>query len=58
MKRYPELINIESVTIASNSTTIDVIYTETLSSVKIPIPTVKEQLAILEFLKVKIPIYN
>jgi type I restriction enzyme S subunit len=49
---------IESVKIASNSTTIDVIYSETLSSVKIPIPTVKEQLAILEFLNVKIPIID
>ena len=49
---------IESVKIASNSTTIEVIYTETLSSVKIPIPTVKEQLAILEFLNVKIPIID
>ena len=49
---------IESVKIASNSTTIDVIYSETLSSVKIPIPAVKEQLAILEFLNVKIPIID
>ena len=49
---------IESVKIASNSTTIEVIYTETLSNVKIPIPTVKEQLAILEFLNVKIPIID
>ena len=49
---------IESVKIASNSTTIDVIYSETLSSVKIPIPTVKEQLEILEFLNVKIPIID
>ena len=49
---------IESVKIASNSTTIEVIYTETLSSVKIPIPVVKEQLAILEFLNVKIPIID
>ena len=49
---------IESVKIASNSTTIEVIYTETLSSVKIPIPTVTEQLAILEFLNVKIPIID
>ena len=49
---------IESVKIASNSTTIEVIYTETLSSVKIPIPMVKEQLAILEFLNVKIPIID
>ncbi len=49
---------IESVKIASNSTTIDVIYSETLSSVKIPIPRVKEQLEILEFLSVKIPIID
>ena len=49
---------IESVKIASNSTTIEVIYTETLSSVKIPIPTMKEQVAILEFLNVKIPIID
>ena len=49
---------IESVKIASNSTTIEVIYTETLSSVKIPIPTMKEQLEIVEFLNVKIPIID
>ena len=49
---------IESVKMESNSTTIDVIYSETLSSVKIPIPTVKEQLEILEFLNVKIPIID
>ena len=49
---------IESVKIASNSTTIEVIYTETLSSVKIPIPTVKEQLEIVEFLDVKIPMID
>ena len=49
---------IESVKIASNSTTIEVIYTETLSSVKIPIPTVKEQLEIVEFLNVKIPMID
>ena len=49
---------IESVKIASNSTTIEVIYTETLSSVKIPIPTVKEQLEIVEFLNVKISIID
>ena len=49
---------IESVKIESNSTTIEVIYSETLSSVKIPIPTVKEQLEILEFLNVKIPIID
>ena len=47
-----------SVKIASNSTTIEVIYTETLSSVKIPIPTVKEQLEIMEFLNVKIPMID
>ena len=49
---------IESVKIASNSTTIDVIYTETLSNVKIPFPTMKEQLEILEFLSEKIPIID
>ena len=49
---------IESVKIASNSTTIEVIYTETLSSVKIPIPMMKEQVSILEFLNVKIPIID
>jgi len=49
---------IESVKIASNSTTIDVIYTETLSNVKIPFPTMKEQLEILEFLNDKIPIID
>ena len=46
---------IESVRIESNSTTIDVIYSDTLSSVKIPTPPMKEQLDILEFLNVKIP---
>ena len=46
---------IESVRIKSNSTTIDVIYSDTLSGVKIPIPPMKEQLDILEFLNVKIP---
>ena len=40
---------IESVKIESNATTIEVIYSEILSSVKIPIPTVREQLEILEF---------
>ena len=49
---------IESVKIESNATTIEVIYSETLSSVKIPIPTVREQLEILEFLNVKIPIID
>ena len=49
---------IESVKIESNSTTIEVIYSDTLSNVKIPIPTVKEQLEILEFLNVKIPIID
>ena len=49
---------IESVKMESNSTTIEVIYSETLASVKIPIPTVKEQLEILEFLSVKIPIID
>ena len=49
---------VESVKIASNSTTIEVIYTETLSSIKIPIPTVKEQLEIVEFLNVKIPMID
>ena len=49
---------IESVKMESNSTTIEVIYSDTLAGVKIPIPTVKEQLEILEFLNVKIPIID
>ena len=48
----------ESVKIESNATTIEVIYSETLSGVKIPIPPLKEQLEILEFLNVKIPIVD
>ncbi len=48
----------ESVKIASNATTIEVIYSDTLSGVKIPIPPLKEQLEILEFLNVKIPIVD
>ena len=49
---------IESVKIASNSTTIEVIYTETLSSVKIPLPKLNEQLDILHFLNEKIPLID
>ena len=48
----------ESVKIESNTTTIEVIYSDTLSGVKIPIPPLKEQLEILEFLNVKIPIVD
>lgn len=40
---------INSVKIESNSTTIEVIYSETLSSIRIPIPTYQEQHQIIQF---------
>lgn len=44
---------INSVKIESNSTTIEVIYSETLSSVRIPIPSYQEQHQIIQFLDSK-----
>ena len=42
---------LESVKIESNSTTIDVIYSNVLSEIKFPIPTIKEQEEIVEYLE-------
>ena len=45
---------IESVKLESNSTTIDVIYSNILSEIKFPLPKIKEQQKIIEFLDKKI----
>jgi len=43
----------ESVTFESNATTIDVIYSETLKEVVVPIPPLREQKEIIEYLKIQ-----
>ena len=45
---------ITSVKIESNSTTIEVIYSETLSTIRIPIPGIKEQMEIIDFLNLRV----
>ncbi|MBK7695618.1 MAG: restriction endonuclease subunit S [Saprospiraceae bacterium] len=44
----------EALKLASNATTIDVIYSESLKEVKIPVPPVQEQIEITSYLKERI----
>jgi type I restriction enzyme S subunit len=41
---------LETVKLESNSTTIDVIYSDTLSNIKFPLPPLSEQKQIVEYL--------
>lgn len=45
---------LESVNYFSNATTIEVIYSDTLKNIKIPVPDLKHQQGIIDFLNVKV----